>query len=177
MNYKELLEYLEIENSSEFEFFEQFSALLECEEDIEFNYFFTLLNEVEGHLLSEMTDNYFEDLLSGIPDDAMHFYSLLQTIKHGLCDLAKEDEGSKERAVYIEELFNFRNWLIFDSRVKCLDKSTNILEVMPIFEALILFRSEKLGNDKMDYDFSECMEYRTDNFILEESDEDDDEDY
>jgi len=177
MTLKELLELLEIESLSEFEYFEQFSALFEYEDEIEFSLFTVLFSEIEGHLLSEITDNYFEDIISGIPDDSILLYSLMQTIRHGLCDLAKEDEGSKERSVYIEELFNFRQWFLFDSKVNCLHRENNQIIELPLFNALILYRTEKLGEGNYDYDFSNCLDYKTENLIMEGTDDGNDEDY
>ena len=177
MTFRDLLDHLEIESPSEFEYFEQFSALFEYEEEIDFSNFSSLFSEIEGHLLSELTDNYFEDMITGIPDDALLLYASLQTIRHGLCDLAKEDEGSKERAIYVEELFNFRQWFMFDSKVKCLNRKTNEEIELTIFNALILFRSEKLGDDVYEYDFSNCLDYRTENLNIESMGEENDEDY
>jgi hypothetical protein len=177
MTIKELLKLLEIESLSELEYFEQFSALFEYEDEIEFSLFSMLFSEIEGHLLSELTDNYFEDCISGIPDDSILLYSLMQTIRHGLCDLAREDEGSKERAIYIEELFNFRQWFLFDSKVKCFDRVNEELLELSLFNSLILYRSEKLGDDTYDYDFSNCLDYNTENFNMEGIDEENDEDY
>jgi hypothetical protein len=177
MTFKELLELLDIESPSEFEYFEQFSLLFEFEDEIEFSHFSNLFNEIEGHLLSEITDNYFEDIISGIPDDSLLLYSLLQTIRHGLCDLAKEDEGSRERAIYIEELFNFRQWLLFDSKVNCKNRDTAEILELSLFNALMLYRSEKLGLDIYDYDFRNCLDYKTENLMMEGIDEENDEDY
>lgn len=177
MTFKELLKLLEIESLSEFEYFEQFSAFFEYDDEIEFSLFSMLFSEIEGHLLSEITDNYFEDILSGIPNDSILLYSLMQIIRHGLCDLAKEDEGSKERAIFIEELFNFRQWFLFDSKVNCLDRLNDQIIELSLFNALILYRSEKLGEDNYDYDFSNCLDYKTENLIMEGTDDENDEAY
>ena len=63
MRLDELMEIIEIDNLDEFEFFEHFSALMECPEEIDFDLFNKVLADIEAPLLTELTDNFFEDLI------------------------------------------------------------------------------------------------------------------
>jgi len=185
MTLDELMEVLEIENLDEFEFFEHFSALMEYPEEIEFDLFSRVLSEVDSGVLYELTDNYFEDMIQGVPDDSISLYTMLYTIRTALCEAAKEADSPAERSFYIEELFRFRTWYLFDSIVKCRRFSDGQLSKETLFEALALYRLEKLGEEKYDYDFSHALEYSIDDLegrgddyeYKEERDDDEDEDF
>ncbi len=164
MTLDELMEAIEIENLDEFEFFEHFSALMECPDEIEFDMFAKILAEVDASLLYELTDNYFEDIMLGVPDDAMGLYSMLYTIRSSLCDAAKESNSRQDRIFYIEELYRFRNWYLFDSVVKCRRLSDGLETEETLFDALALYRLEKLGEDKYDYDFTHALEYSVEDY-------------
>lgn len=165
MRLEELMEIIDIENLEEFEFFEHFSALMECPEEIDSELFYKVLSDVDAQILTELTDNFFEDLIQGVPDDAMALYSLLYSFKTALCDAAKESDTKQDRLFYIEELYRFRNWYIFDSLVKCRRISDDVVSEISFFDALTLFRLEKLGEDKYDYDFTHSLEFLMDDRI------------
>lgn len=178
MRIDELMEIIEIDNLDEFEFFEHFSALMECPEEIDYDLFYKVLADVSTPILTELTDNFFEDLIQGVPDDAMTLYSLLYNVKTMLCDAARESDTKQDRLFYIEELFRFRNWYIFDSLVKCRRLSDDFTSELCLFDALTLFRLEKLGDDKYDYDFTHSLEFLMDDRIAPiETDDYDDESY
>lgn len=178
MRLDELMEIIEIDNLDEFEFFEHFSALMECPEEIDAELFYKVLADIDTPLLTELTDNFFEDLIQGVPDDAMALYSLLYSVKTALCDAAKEADNKRDRLFYIEELYRFRNWYIFDSIVTCRRLSDDVTSEISIFDALTLFRLEKLGEDKYDYDFTHCLEFLSDERIAPiEADEFEDDSY
>ncbi len=165
MRMDELMEVLEIEDLEEFEFFEHFSALMECSEEIEYDLFYKVLSDVDAPLLAELTEHFFEDLIQGVPDDAMSFYALLNNIKTTLCDAAKESNSKQDRLFYIEELYRFRNWYVFDSVVAVQKIAEDFTSEITVFEALTLYRLEKLGEDKYDYDFTKCSELLEDEHI------------
>jgi hypothetical protein len=178
MRLDELMEIIEIDSLDEFEFFEHFSALMECPEEIDYDLFGRVLFDVETPLLTELTDNFFEDLIQGVPDDAMTLYSLLYNVKTALCEAAKESDTKQDRLFYIENLYRFRDWYIFDSFVRCRRISDDLISETSIFDALTLFRLEKLGEDKYDYDFTQSLEFLMDERIAPiEADEFDDESY
>ena len=115
MNFNELLDLLEIESPDEFGYFEHFSTLIECDEEVPYELFYKVLQDVESETLVDLTDNYFEDILKGMPDDSIDFYTLMDTIRQVLLGLAKNSSAPEERVLYTDELFKFRNWYVFDS--------------------------------------------------------------
>jgi len=166
MDFNDLLKLLEIDSSDEFGYFEHFAALIECDEEIPYDLFYKILTDVDSDTLIDLTDNYFEDILQGMPEDAIDIYTLLSTIKQALVGLAKNATNPEEHISYVDELFKFRAWYIFDSIVHLKRLSDNVKRDDTVFEALSLYRLEKLNEDQYRYDFSDCLDYEIDEYSI-----------
>ena len=166
MDFDELLELLEIESSDEFGYFEHFAALAECDEEIPYDLFYRILADVEPDTLIDLTDNYFEEILQGMPDDAIDIYTLIGTIRQALVGLAKNSSTREERIAYTDELYKFRSWYIFDSIVHLRRFSDNSKRDVTVSEALSLYRLEKLNEEQYRYDFSDCLDYEIDEYAI-----------
>lgn len=166
MDLEELFDLLEVEGIDDFSYFEHFSSLIECDEEIPFDLFFKVLAGLDTDTLVELTDNYLEDVLSGVPDDQIDFYTLLSTVRQALLGLARASLSREDRRSYAEELFRFRNWYIFDSVVLSRRHSDNKKLQISISEALTLSRLEKLNEEQYTFDFSEAMDYDIDEYSI-----------
>jgi hypothetical protein len=166
MDFDELLELLEIDSPDEFGYFEYFAALVECDEEIPYDLFYRILADLEPETLIDLTDNYFEEILQNIPEDAIDIYTLLGTIRQALVGLAKNSSTREERVAYTDELFKFRSWYIFDSIAHLKRLSDNAKKEVTVFEALSLYRLEKLNEDQYRYDFSDCLDYEIDEYSI-----------
>lgn len=166
MDFEELLELLEIDSSDEFGYFEHFAALVEYDDEIPYDNFYRILADVEYDTLIDLTDNYFEDILQGMPDDAIDIYTLFYTIRQALVGLARNSSTREERIAYVDELFKFRNWYIFDSTVHLIRLSDNTKRDATVSEALSLYRLEKFNEDQFRYDFSDCLDYEIDEYAI-----------
>lgn len=166
MDFDELLELIEIDSPDEFGYFEHFAALMECDEVIPYDSFYRILADVDSETLIDLTDNYFEDVLQGMPDDAIEVYSLLSTIRQALLGLAKNASTREERVAYVDELYKFRNWYIFDSAVHLRRLADNVKKDVTVSEALSLYRLEKLNEDQYRYDFSDSLDYEIDEYSI-----------
>ena len=167
MDKDQLLALLELEDASEFLYFEHFSTLMESEAELDYDLFYELLEQVPAESLSELTDHYFEDIMQGVPDDDMNLYTLFQEIRHTLHTLASASDQVRYRALFIEELFRFRNWFLLDGLVNCTGvKDRSVLRI-PVIEALTLYRLEKLSMEKYEYDFSDALDYEIDEYTAE----------
>jgi len=71
MNLEELLDLLEIDTPEDFGYFEHFATLIECDEEIPYEVIFKVLSEVDSETLVDIVDNYFEDILQGMPADRL----------------------------------------------------------------------------------------------------------
>lgn len=166
MDFEELLELLEIDTLDDFAYFEHFAALIECDEEIPYGMFFKVLADIDTETLVDLTDNFFEDILQGVPDESIDIFTLLSTIRQALLGLAKASSTREDRVLYVDELFKFRNWYMFDSVVYCRRLSDNAKKEVTVSEALALNRLEKLSEDQYLYDFSDCMDYEIDEYSI-----------
>ena len=166
MKMDELLELLDIDAPEEFEYFEHLAELLECAEEISEDAFIAVLMEVDPKVLNELLETYFEDVLQGIPEDALDFFTLMSTIRQSLLGLSLSASDSDQRRFFAEELFRFRLWYVFDSVVYCKNKTGGPASAIPVFEALALYRLEKLGEEAYEYDFSEALDYSLDEYSI-----------
>ncbi len=166
MDFDDLLELLEIDSSDEFAYFEHFAALMEWDEEIPYELVYRILADVDSDTLVDLTDNYFEDILQGIPEDAIEAYTLMSTIRQALVGLAKSSSTHDERVAYVDELYKFRSWYIFDSVVHLKRHSDNAIIDVSVSEALSLYRLEKLNEDQYQYDFSDCLDYEIDEYSI-----------
>jgi hypothetical protein len=166
MDFDELLDLLEIDSLDDFAYFEHFAALVECDEEIPYELFFRMVADTDSDTLFDMTDNYFEDILQGIPDEAIDIYTLLGTIRQALTGLARNSSTREERIAFVDELFKFRTWYIFDSVVHLRRLRDNAKRDVTASEALSLARLEKLNEEKYSYDFSDSLDYDIDEYSI-----------
>lgn len=174
MGIEEVLDLLEIDSPDQFEDFEHLAELLESGEEIRVEAFHSLLRDIEGDVVAPLLDEYFEEILQGIPDDATDFYVLMTTIRQYLISLAQESPGTDQRRLFIDELYRFRAWYAFDSTVRCTDRRDRLESDHTVAEALTLYRMEKLGEASYEYDFDGALEFPLDDlplFLRETDDE------
>ena len=165
MQLEDLLEILEIDSISDFSFFEHYAELVETEEDIPLDIIIQLFSEVDKDILTELTEGYFDDILKYIPDDAVEFHTLLTTIGQTLSSLASNVDNENGE-LYSEEFYKFRNWYTFDSEVNCVQIIDNTEVECTIGQALTLYRLENLNEEEYRYDFTDCLDYPLDEYIV-----------
>ncbi|MFV0516934.1 MAG: hypothetical protein ACK5MV_06025 [Aminipila sp.] len=176
MNYDELLEKLDIENPNEFQYFEHFADLMECDEYISYDALFELISQVDKAVLSELIENYFEEISESLPDDGTEAYTLLKTVSMSLRGMLKpmqEDDGEdydRELVAFTSELERFRNWYVIDSNIQCASKKDGKIKEVSFFDALILSRLEKLNEEEYSYGFDEGLDYSIDEYVVSFSD-------
>jgi len=166
MDYEELLEYLNIEEPVEFEYFENFADLIECTEPISQAAIYKLVKGVPEGVFSELIEGYFNETLDACPDSEIQIYSLLETIKRALIGLSENLEDENDYVFFADEIARFRDWYLVDSKVSVQPKDSEIAKQMPLIDALAASRLEKLGGIENNYDFSEALDYPLDEFIM-----------
>lgn len=167
MDKEKLYELLDIDEPADFEYFENLAALLECDEYIDFEQICELIEGVDKDNLALLIDNYFEELSDFIPGESEEFFLLMDKIKLSLMGLARS-AGDEERVLVnlAEELNRFRVWYSAESEVYCRLLSETREETQTLRDALALARLEKIEGDKYAYDFSPCLEYELDDYIM-----------
>jgi hypothetical protein len=180
MDFDELLELLELDSPKDLSFFEQFAELTENESEIPLSAIELLFAETEQETFAELTEAYFEDTLTFVPDDQPEFYTLFMSIGQALHGLASAADTARNRHDFAEEFFRFRNWYVFDSEVICTSDEDGADAILPVMQALAHARADALIGKEHVYDFSNALDYHLDEYILplgEFSDKDPNEDY
>ena len=163
MNLKELLEHLELDTVSDFRYFENLAEVMELEEEVDPEALYLLLRDVPQDILSELLDDYFEDTLKGLPDDATDLYTLMTTQHQCFLGLTAEDDDA--RRVFADELYRFRTWYVMDRNALLIDEDGGSFQTN-IAEALALYRVEKMGGERYQYDYSACLDYPIDEYAM-----------
>ena len=165
MDFDELLALLDIETPADLVYFEQFADLMETQQDIPFETLNALSGEMEPEVLTELIEGYYEDILKFLPDGEDELYTLLLNISTTLKTLAAGSEEDSART-FTEELYKFRSWYLFDSRVFCTDQTAGTEHEVPLMEALTNYRAQNFTDDDYAFDFSEALDYPLDEYIV-----------
>ncbi len=169
MNKRELYALLDIESPEEFEYFENLADYLECEEELDYTDVAELFNGVNKDVLAQLCDNYFEEISGFVPGSQTEVFTIFENIRRalvGMCRNCSDDENLEAKLV--EELERFRRWYSIDSEAYCTNLGTMEETRMPLRDAIVTSRVEGIdGNtNKYEYDFSECMNYPLDEYIV-----------
>ena len=173
MDFKTLLGLLDIESPEEFEYFENFADLIEMDADIPSEILYELVSKVPEKLMGELISEYFDDILEHMQEDEAELYTLLEMIKRALAGFGTYADEERKFVVFADEIVRFRDWFKFERNVSCQDASGNKLEDLSVFEAVMLYRSDKFDNPGgagYTFDFENSLGYKLDEYILSFSD-------
>jgi hypothetical protein len=163
MDLAELLDMLDIEDAGSLEYFEQYAELAETDTDIPEETLAEFFDGADADVLRELTDAYFEEILSGVPDDRTEFYLLITNIGRVLSGLVGEASGGSDdgRRPYADEFYRFKCWYTTEA---CVVRGGERLTVL---DALATIRAEKLtGGADDEFDFSEALDYEMDEYAV-----------
>lgn len=166
MNYEELLEYLELESGGELEYFEAMADLIESEEYIEYEAIQRLFAEADKTMVEELINDYFEDVLEGLPEDSGEIFSLLHQIKLSLSGLAAAMEDDDDVRRFVDEFYRFRNWYASESEVRLTPQEGGEALYHTVRDAITASRIERLGGEKYSYDFENALDYPLDSYTV-----------
>lgn len=161
-----LYELLDIDVPADFQYFENLAALLECEDEIDDQVLAQLLDGVDKKILAELIHNYFEEMTDFLPGDAAEAYGILERIKFALMGLARNCEEEDLLPKLTEEMERFRIWYSVESHVYCTSILTGEEQVLPVRDAVTLARAENITKEKFEYDYSECLDYSLEEYIM-----------
>lgn len=168
MKFEALLDYLELEEASEFEYFENLADLVEADMEIEPELIYKLLEAVDLKIFAELVETYFEDVLNAVPEEAMELYTLLDSLKMALMGMARNIEEEKDLVLLSDEFSRFRSWYSVDSKVwvRDLSGSGRSENCVALRDALTLARMEALGGEKYEYYFDEALNFELDQYTM-----------
>jgi hypothetical protein len=162
----ELLELLGIEEPEEFEYYENFADLVESDEEVSVSVLMELFSHTDATVVSDIIGQYFDDMLETLPHDVLDMHILIENIKLSLMGLLKAGDAEKNMADFAEEVGKFKTWYSFESAVECISTETGEGKVLSLRDALTLVRLEKLGEEEFSYDFTDCLDYEMEDYIM-----------
>lgn len=168
MNYETLLEYLQLEEPAEFEFFENLADLIEADMEIAPEAVYPLFNGADKEVLGRLFESYFEDLLKSVPEEEAELYMLLDSVKMALMGMCRNIEEEKDLVLLADEFCRFRNWYSIESVVWVEDSEASAAREaeMPLRDALSLVRLERLDGERYEYDFEGALDFEIDQYTM-----------
>lgn len=166
MNYEELLLYLDIDTPDDFVYFEAMADLIECEDYIEQEALDALFSGADNEMTAQLIDEYFEEVMNGLPDDSAEIYTLLDQIKMCLEGLVTNAETEHDMRMFASELYRFRCWYSEESEVEVIPEDDSIGEIMCLRDAITCARMERLGGDSYRYSFENALNYEIDGYTM-----------
>ena len=166
MNFEELLDYLDLEEAAQFEYFEAMADLIESEDYIEQEALYQLFVDADKTMITELLEDYFEDILEGIPDASSEIYSLLHQIKVMLIGLSSNIEEESDLRLFTDEFHRFRNWYSHESDVELTPEDGGKKLYHTVRDAITAARLENLGGEKYRYDFENALDYELDSYSM-----------
>lgn len=166
MNFEELLDYLDLEEAAQFEYFEAMADLIESEDYIEQEALYQLFDDADKTMITELLEDYFEDILEGLPDASSEIYSLLHQIKVMLIGLSSNIEEESDLRLFTDEFHRFRNWYSHESDVELTPEDGGKKLYHTVRDAITAARLENLGGEKYRYDFENALDYELDSYSM-----------
>ena len=153
MDRENLMQMLEMDEPSDFEYFEQYADLVETKEAIEYDDFYYVISGAEKDTIAEITVNFFEELEKFIPNGSDDIFEIVDNVANNLKLLSNDFDSQEFKKDYIQKLFTFHEWYTKPGGAKVDGKECAIVDA--IFE----YRAQKLDNTEHSYDFSDSLDY------------------
>ncbi len=168
MDKENLYEMLDIESGADFQYFENFADLVECDEDIHSDVIYEMLEDVDLKVFAEICESFFYETLESVPGDQIDLYNLLENIKRALIGLAEAARTGEEheRLHLADQLNRFRNWYSAEPLAECKVLGAASGTYLCVRDALTNSRLEKMQGEEFVYDFSEALDYELDEYIM-----------
>ncbi|MEE0772410.1 MAG: hypothetical protein UIJ87_04435 [Anaerovoracaceae bacterium] len=166
MDYYELLEYLDLEEAGQFEYFEAMADLIESEEYIDQEAMYMLFDGADNTMIEELLQDYFEDVLDGLPENSGEIFSLLHQIKLSLIGMISHAEDDSDMRRFTDEFYRFQTWYSHESEVELQPENGGAALYTNVRDAITASRMEKLGGEKYSYDFENSLDYQPDSYTM-----------
>ena len=172
MDFYELLKYLDLDSAADFQYFEAMADLIESEEYIEQEAVYALFEGADETMIPELLEDYFEDILDGLPEDSGEIYSLLHQIKMSLIGLSQnrgkgtESEAESDLRRLVDEFCRFREWFSESSDVELSPESGGASIHQCLRDAITTSRMQRLGGEAYRYSFEDALDYELDSYTM-----------
>ena len=148
MKLENWLEKLEMESLEDMAYLDAFCSVMEADEALPEEIFHQLFSGVTEEEIREMMDQYLEEVMSGISEDCIDFYSFLSSYRRSFKGMVNYLIREDRRERVVGELFRFREWYRDPEAVLCTDLDDEREFAASVCESLILGRMEKLAESR-----------------------------
>lgn len=166
MTKSELYRILDIDDPSEFIYYDNHAALLEEETYIEPELISDILVSVEADLLLDMSNTYFDDFLKSIPDEEADLYMLVENMKKVFIGLIGKEINEDSAIILADEIVKFRKWYTLDQ----LAYERNSGKEVSVRDARFDILAAKYTDEKFDYDFENALDYEIEGYDVSVAD-------
>ncbi|MBQ1390202.1 MAG: hypothetical protein IIY82_00470 [Firmicutes bacterium] len=174
---EELRDLLEIEEGGNLEYFENYAELMETGEEIAAETMARVLAGVDLYDFAELTENWFDEMMNNLPDEAMAVYDILEAEKRYLMSLAQTaagapdgripdpEESAEARGKLWNELERFREWFTLSQNCEVTDHGRGRRYPATIADAIAEYRFAKLDHRNVDVDLSGAEDFIVEEYI------------
>lgn len=168
MNTEELFAFLDMEDSGDFQYFENFADFVEHDGAISEDAVYELISQLDLTTFAELCESYFYETLEQVPGDQIDLYNLLENIKRALIGLSESAKNGEENALLtLSDQWNaFRRWYSCEGIVQCKNLATGETAEVPVRDALANARLEKLAGEEYSYDFTAALAYELEEYVM-----------
>lgn len=167
MKFEDLLNLIDIEDGSQFTYFENLAAILEADEKIESEVLHSLLKDVDMNTLAELTESFFYDLMENMPED-VDVYNLLEAEKRNLISMteaiSRDEEGALRKLS--DELERFHDYFSGELNCEIIDQDRGTSIMATLRDAVAEHRAAKVTNRNIDFDLSGASSYDIEEYIV-----------
>ena len=157
MDLERLYEILDIEDPSEFMYFENLAELLEYEDPFDPDVVYQLMGQVDLETFCQLIESYFDDIIGSIPGEESEMIQLLESEKDNLMTLCKPEEGDDHGILRLSDrLMLFKEW--YSEIASCSVEKDDEVTMMPPRDAFAEARLARLGEEIV-LDFSSALNY------------------
>ncbi|XVG95015.1 hypothetical protein ACGCUQ_03720 [Eubacteriales bacterium KG127] len=172
MNKELFYQIIDIEEPSDFKYYDNIENLIESDEEWDADILYTVLNGADSKVVAEIIDEYFNELMDKLPEDEIDLYTMIYNVNRGLKGIAKgkEEDYRDVNLSLSEELWRFWKWFSVESVVNVKDEKTGEMNNMTLRDAVGLIRLEKLGLASCIFDFEKASKYQMNEYVMNYTD-------
>ena len=104
MTKQELYELIDIDSPSDFQYFENLAAFLECDEELEYEDVAALIKDVEKDTLAQLIGDYFEEMSDFLPESETELYTIFDNVRRSLAGMSKSCDDDTTQTKLADEL-------------------------------------------------------------------------
>ena len=153
MDRERLFKKLDIESPEEFQYYENFEALMEEDEHIEEELVKEVLMAAEAELLGNHIDSFFDGFSSNIPDEEKELAIIVDTFRNNISSAVSEDMQDEDLEHLVSEIYKFRNWYVLEHNAV----NENSGEEISVRDARYEIMAAKFLGDSIGIDFGRAI--------------------